>query len=104
MISRVVPAHSVTNLRTLRGRSQISLPAYKAYLRVSFLELERARHSQEIGAARGRLDRMLDRCREIEREKAAILSVMGESSAATVATPAAVRTLRGGRRQFAVNY
>jgi len=80
------------------------VPAYKAYLRVSFLELERVRHGQEIRTARARLERMLDRCRQIELEKTAILAAVGQPNTTSIATPAAVPTLRTGRCRFAVSY
>lgn len=104
MIHRDLPKRGLADIRTLTGRSDKHVPAYKAYLRVSFLELERARHSQEIGTTRVRLERMLDRCREIEVEKAAILAAVGQPHVAAIATPGAVRTLRLGRRRFGLSY
>jgi hypothetical protein len=47
---------------------------------------------------------MLDRCQQIESEKAAILAAAGQPSTPTIATPVAVRTLRNGRCRFAVSY
>jgi hypothetical protein len=94
----------LANLRTLTGSSEVKLPVYKAYLRVSFLELERTRHSQEIATASARLHRIITRCKEIDKEKAAVLAAAGERSTATVATPGSVPTLRKGRRQFGVAY
>ena len=104
MIARMVPSRGLASLHTLTGRSDQRVPAYKAYLRVSFLELERVRHGQEIRTTRARLERMLDRCQQIESEKAAILAAAGQASTPTIATPAAVRTLRNGRCRFAVSY
>jgi hypothetical protein len=104
MINRGVPGHSLSNIRTIRGQSQRVIPAYKAYLQVSFMELERARHGQEIRTGQARLDRLRDRCNHLEREKIALLTAVGQQSAAVVATPGAVRTLRNGRRQFAISY
>jgi hypothetical protein len=104
MISRVMPVRGLNSLRTLAGQADKRVPVYKAYLRVSFLELERARHGQEIGTTRARLERMTDRCRQIELEKATILAAAGQASATAIATPAAVRTLRNGRRRFGVSY
>jgi hypothetical protein len=103
MIKRIMPGRGLASLRTLTGRSATRVPAHKAYLQISFLELERARHDQEIGTARARLDRMLARCQEIEREKAEILAAAGQAPVMP-ATPAAVRTLRQGRRRFGVAY
>ena len=78
MIARMVPSRGLASLHTLTGRSDKRVPAYKAYLRVSFLELERVRHGQEIRTTRARLERMLDRCQQIESEKAAILAAAGQ--------------------------
>ncbi|MGD1035852.1 MAG: hypothetical protein ABR878_01385 [Roseiarcus sp.] len=105
MISRaMIPARGLAGLRTLAVRSDKRAAAYKAYLRVSFLELERARHGQEIDTTRARLKRMLDRCREIETEKEAILAAAIQPSAAAITTPAVVQTPRDGRRLFGVSY
>ena len=100
----VKPTRGLTSLRTLAGRSSKQVPAYKAYLQVSFLELERARHKQEIGTVRQRLDRMVDRCLQIDTEKAAILASAGQTGSTVIATPGAVRTLSNGRRRFGVSY
>ena len=94
----------LSNLRTLTGHSDARLPVYKAYLRVSFLELERTRHSQEIATATERLHRIITRCKEIDKEKAAVLAAAGQPNPSVVATPASAPTLRKGRRQFSVAY
>ncbi len=73
MPPRVLPARGLADLRTLTGRADRRSLSYKEYLRISFLELERARHAQESETARRRLELMLGRCREIDAEKAAIL-------------------------------
>ena len=79
---RVLPARGLANLRTLAGRADQRISTYKEYLRISFLELERARHRQEIETARRRLEFMLARCREIDAEKAAILGGTAPPAAA----------------------
>jgi hypothetical protein len=94
------PLRGLAGLRTLGGLADKRTPTYKAYLRVSFLELERARHGQEIGAARRHLDFMLGRCREIDTEKEAILAVLGPSAPARPADPPA----RSAKRPFHVRY
>ncbi len=73
MPPRVMPARGLADLRTLTGRADRRSLSYKEYLRISFLELERARHAQEIEQTRRRLEFMLERCREIDAEKAALL-------------------------------
>lgn len=69
-----VRPRGVSDLRTLTGRSDTSIPAHKAYLRISFLELERARKLQEMRTARGRVDVIDVRFREIDSEIADILA------------------------------
>jgi len=102
MTRRVIPSRGLSGLRTLTGRNAGPVPRYKAYLQISFLELERARHSQEIRTAQARVERMLDRCREIETEKAAILAAAGEQ--ASPPTPAHVPSMRTRRPRFGVSY
>ena len=104
MMPRGIPRRGLADLRCLTSRATKRVAPYKAYLQVSFLELERSRHGQEINTTRARLKRMLDRCQEIETEKAAILAAAGQDGAAAIATPAAVRTLRHGRHRFGVTY
>jgi hypothetical protein len=79
MAVRVLPLRGLANLRTLAGLADRQPQSYKAYLRVSFLELERARHGQEIVTVHHRLAFLVARCREIDAEKAAILA--GSSAA-----------------------
>lgn len=77
MVPRELPPRGLADLRTLGGGTKQRVPTHKAYLRVSFLELERARHGQEIRTARQRLDFMLARCRRIDAEVADILAAAG---------------------------
>jgi hypothetical protein len=73
-----MPIHArprgLADLRTLTGRSDMKIPAYKAYLRISFLELERARKMQEMRTARSRFDTIGARFREIDTEIADIMA------------------------------
>jgi len=91
MPPRARPSRGLGDLRTLTGRSDVQIPAYKAYLRISFLELERARHAQEMRTTGDRLETMRARCREIDAETAEILaSVAGTAPRARpVAAPRA---------------
>ncbi len=74
------PSRGLNDLRTLTGRSNAQIPAHKAYLRISFLELERARRMQEIRTARSRFDIIEWRFREIDGEIADILGSLEGSS------------------------
>lgn len=86
MSVRVLPSRGLADLHTLAGRADRRIPSYKAFLRVSFLELERARHDQEIATTRRRLDFMVARCREIDAEKSELLA--GEDRAPPRPEPA----------------
>ena len=74
------PSRGLNELRTLTGRSDTQIPAHKAYLRISFLELERARRMQEIRTARARFDVIEGRFREIDTEIAGILGSLNGSA------------------------
>lgn len=75
-IRRVMPPRGLAQIPTRRGGERESVPAHKAYLRISFLELERARHAQEIRTGRARIAALLARSDEIEAEKAQILNTV----------------------------
>lgn len=97
----------LSDLRTLAGRSDAPIPVYKAYLRISFLELERARHAQEMRAARHRLGVMDARCRQIEAETAEILaSVAGNAPRAhpVAGTPRTPVGRHPSSRSFRLSY
>ncbi len=74
------PLRGLNDLRTLTGRSDTPIPAHKAYLRISFLELERARRMQEIRTARSRFDTIEARFREIDTEIGDILGSLNGSN------------------------
>lgn len=78
MSLRVRPARGLASLRTMATQADERMPAHKAYLRISFLELERARHGQEMTTAQRRLAAMQARCAGIDTEKADILASIGQ--------------------------
>lgn len=73
---RVVPVRGLAQILTYRGNERESVPTHKCYLRVSFLELERARHAHEIKTGQSRIAVLLARCQEIEAEKTQILATI----------------------------
>ncbi len=100
------PSRGLADLRTLAGLADKRTPAYKAYLRISFLELERTRHRQEIGAVRRRLDFMLRRCVEIDAETGAILAGVAPAAPRplSIAAPVGNASPAPPRPRFHVRY
>ena len=101
------PLRGLADLRTLTGRSDTQIPAHKAYLRISFLELERARRKQEIRAAGERFDLIHARFREIDVEIADILASLNGTAPRAHALEAPHRSPIGRRpvkRQFQISY
>ena len=73
MTPKGLPARTSIDLKTLTGRTDAQIPVHKAYLRMSFLELERNRHAQEVRALHLRLGIIDTRLREIDAEIAGIV-------------------------------
>lgn len=101
------PSRGLAELRTLTGRSDTQIPAHKAYLRISFLELERARRTQELRTCRDRSDIIRDRFREIDAEIASIHASLDGTAPRAQAVQAPHRSPVGRRpatRHFQINY
>lgn len=95
------PLRGLADLRTMTGARERVAEPYKAFLRISFLELERTRHKQEMQKVHRRVDVIAARCREIECEKAKILAGLRET-----VSPAADGELAASpkRRKFHLSY
>ncbi len=107
MVAHGRPLRGLADLRTLTGRSDTQVPAHKAYLRISFLELERARRNLEARAAGGRLDIIQMRFREINSEIAEILASLNGTAPRARALDAPHRSPVGHKpvkRQFQLSY
>lgn len=65
-------------IRTLSGRVDQASITYRAYLKISCLEMEKARRGKEKEAALERLKNTNARFREIEAEKDKLLKALGE--------------------------
>ncbi|MFA5111271.1 MAG: hypothetical protein WC443_07705 [Desulfobaccales bacterium] len=89
------------DIRTLTGRVAGASHPYKAYLRISHIEMEKARKTRESDAARQRIVDIASRLEEIEAEKQALLLAMGEKSGGGIRLPAGPRRSTGG---FKVRY
>lgn len=101
------PSRGLSDLRTLTGRTDKSIPAHKAYLRMSFLELERARRSLELRAATDRSDAIHARFREIDKEIAEITAQLNGTAPAAHPVTAERKSpieARHAKRRFSFTY
>jgi len=70
--------HGLQDIRTLSGSvDQITIP-YRAYMKLSCLEMEKIRRNKERESASKRIVDIDTRFKEIETEKAAMLQVLEE--------------------------
>jgi hypothetical protein len=91
------PSRGLSHLRTLSARSEAPISPHKAYLRLSFLELERARRMQEVRACGDRCDAIRGRFGEIDAEVAGIFASLDSAAVRAPALAAAPRTPVGRR-------
>lgn len=68
------------DIQTLSGRVDQVFHPYKAYMRVTCLEMEKARRGEEKESAMHRVKSIDARLREIEAEEAALLETISESN------------------------
>lgn len=95
-----IPRRGLRDIPTLTGRvGKITAP-YKAYMRISHIELEKARRNREREGAR-RLIASIDlRLQEIEVEKHTILEALKEGGFES----AAVSPVRGHHQSLKIRY
>jgi hypothetical protein len=70
------------NIRTLTGKVGKATLPYMAYLRISHIEMEKARKTRESESARRLMADIAARLEEIETEKANLLTALNEKSLA----------------------
>lgn len=82
------PKRGLREIRTLSGRvDQVSLP-YRGYMKITCLEMEKARRRSERKSANQRIADIDGRLKEIEAEKAALLQVLeGRNGGKPIAVP-----------------
>jgi hypothetical protein len=73
-----VPRRGLQDIRTLTGKVRKATLPHEAYLRISHIEMEKARKTQESEKARQMMADIAARLEEIEAEKEALLQAMGE--------------------------
>ncbi len=66
----------VQNIRTMSGRVDEAAAPYKAYMKISMLEMEKYRRSKEKMSAEAKLKMIDQRFKEIEEEKQKVLQSM----------------------------
>lgn len=66
------------DIRTLSGKVDQAFIPYKAYMKVSCLEMEKLRRGKERESAMHRVENIDMRFREIDAEKAALLQALDE--------------------------
>jgi len=73
-----IPRRGVKDIRTLTGKvSKVTIP-HEAYLRISHIEMEKARKTLEREKARQLMADIAARLADIEAEKAGLLQSLGE--------------------------
>ncbi len=88
----------VQDIRTYAGRGGQAFHPYKAYMRISCLEMEKARRGKERESAMHRVNNIDARFKEIEAEKATILEFLGKADSGDSATTARVADPTPARR------
>ena len=68
------------HIRTLSGSVDRTIIPYKAYMKLSALEMEKARRSIERKSAKKRVKDIDVRLQEVEVEKASILRTLGQQN------------------------
>ncbi len=71
-----IPRRGLQDIRSLSGRVRKSTLPHEAYLRISHIEMEKARKTRESEKARQLMADIAARIKEIEAEKEALLKDM----------------------------
>ena len=77
-VDRKSPIRGVKDIKTHTGKIDHASQPYMAYMRISILEMEKARKNKEKLAAQTRIEAIDHRLMEIEREKADIQRILGD--------------------------
>lgn len=67
----------IQDIKTISGRAEKGI-TYKAYMRLSVLEMEKHRRGKERSSALARVDNIDSRFQDIEKEKTEILQTLGD--------------------------
>jgi hypothetical protein len=83
-MTMAVPGRGLQDIRTLTGRVKKATRPHEAYLRISHIEMEKARKTVESQKAKQLIADIAARLQEIEAEKADLLQSVGERSGAAL--------------------
>lgn len=75
----------VQDIRTISGKPDIVNEPYRAYMRITALEMEKARKTKEKESALDRVRTIESRVKEIEAEKASLLAILMDQTAEPIA-------------------
>jgi hypothetical protein len=75
-----IPRRGLQDIRTLTGKVRKTTLPHEAYLRISHIEMEKARKTVESEKARQMMADIEGRLQEIEAEKLALLQAVGDQN------------------------
>ena len=93
-----IPRRGLQDIRTITGKVRKATLPHEAYLRISHIEMEKARKMVESDKARQMMADIAARLKEIEAEKDALLKGMGERQGAPSLRRTGPPQSRGGFR------
>lgn len=82
-----IASRGLTNIRTLSARVDPGALSYRAYMRITCLEMEKVRRSTERKSAAKRIAEIDARLREIEKEKQQLLEAVHAGPKASTRLP-----------------
>lgn len=95
-----VPRRGLQDIRTLTGRVRKATLPHEAYLRISHIEMEKARKTVESEKAKQMVADIARRIEEIEAEKHDLLQSMGERVGKTSLRPGPPKSAGGFKIRY----
>lgn len=74
----------IQEIRTLSGRTDTVAETYRIYMRLTCLEMEKARRAKERTSASHRVSSIDSRFKDIEAEKTELLKMLGDEDKARI--------------------
>lgn len=91
------------DIRTLEGWVDLANQPYRAFMKITCLEMEKARRGKERESALNRVNNIDERLREIELEKANLMKILGmseDNAAGPASKPVPVKAHAGFRLKY----